>query len=447
MINLSELNLESKILEPSVGEGVFIFGIFKHIRKEYKLSGIELFNWFLINVCCTDIDPNSISTLKKLLCEYFSSEFDMNLSIEVFTNIICCDSLFSDLDFEYNLVIGNPPYIRTKNIEETYLNSLRNKFETCKSGNIDIYYAFIEKFSNKKLCFIVPNSWIKNKSANNLKSKYIIPKLNKLTDFKEKLVFQDARTYTSIISLGNLSTNYLENNDINLDWKLISKEEITQINNSGNKFVLSGIATLSDSLFIVTKINEKFYAKYNNQIFEVEENILAYYLKLTKIKNNLLSNEQIGYIIFPYDLNKKTINENEMQINFPLTYKYLLEIKTELCKRDKGKIEKYEEWYSYGRKQGIHTINSEEIIILPLMIGNDCIPQKINITQLKGKQILFTSGFILDHVKFNVSLDVFLTKSFKDFLVRNGKVYPSKKELFYSLNSTQINQFISENLC
>lgn len=446
MINLSELNLENKILEPSVGEGAFIFGIFKYIRKKYKLSGIELFNWFLVNVFCTDIDQNSINTLKNLLCEYFSAEFDMNLSIEIFTNVLCCDSLFTDLDFEYDLVIGNPPYIRTKNIETSYLHKLRNKFETCQSGNIDIYYAFIEKFSNKKLCFIVPNSWIKNKSATNLKNKYIIPKLNKVTDFQYKLIFPDARTYTSIILMDSLSSYYFENTDINSDWKSISKKNISQINNSANKFVLSGIATLSDSLFMVTKINKRFYAKYNNQLFEIEENILAYYLKLTKIKNNFLSDENIGYIIFPYDSNKKTISENNMQINFPLTYKYLLEIKTELCKRDKGKIEKYEEWYSYGRKQGIHTIKSDEIIILPLMIGNDCVPQKINIQKLKEKQILFTSGFILEHLKFNVSLDIFLSKTFKDFLVNNGKVYPSKKELFYSLNSSQINQFISDNL-
>lgn len=203
---------------------------------------------------------------------------------------------------------------------------------------------------NKSLCFIVPNSWINNKSSIYLKNKIILPKLKELIDFKDKLIFKDARTYTTIINLSNNNDKkyyYKENlNEINIiKFKIEPVTNCDQLNNK-LKLFYSGIATLADKLFIVDKIDNKFIANYNNKKYEIEENILAYYFKVTKFN----SNNEYKYIIYPYDKNKKIINENYLSKNFPKTYNYLLEIKDILLSRDKGKTEKYEAWYAYGRK-------------------------------------------------------------------------------------------------
>ena len=381
MINLTDIKIEDKILEPSVGVGNFIFGLLKYIRRKYHLEGENLYNWLINQVEGYDIDPQSISILKMSLYEYFLNEF--GFLAHSFNNFIEGDSLFT-INKKYDVVIGNPPYVRTKNIEFKYLEKIREEFISCKNGNIDLYYAFIEKFSNqsKKLCFITPNSWISNKSAQILKNEFIMDRLNLLIDFKEKQVFNDAKTYTSIILLNNKSKEYLYSNNLSESPKKIIKFNNICFN-SNNKYVYSGIATLADKLFTVKFKQNNFYANYNNMDFEIEEGILGYLLKLTKIKNSLVN---VDYIIYPYDQNNKLYSEEYIKNNFPKTYKYLLNIKNDLNKRDKGKVDKYENWFAYGRKQGFHNITSKNIIIIPSMIGNDCVPQLINIEGFLDKK-------------------------------------------------------------
>ncbi|MBT7469069.1 MAG: N-6 DNA methylase, partial [Candidatus Cloacimonetes bacterium] len=84
MINLAKINENSKILEPSCGEGIFLDLLSK---KGYNnLSAFELDN---------ELIPNK------------------------FNNIIRNESFVSaKIDEKFDLIIGNPPYIRWKNLEE-----------------------------------------------------------------------------------------------------------------------------------------------------------------------------------------------------------------------------------------------------------------------------------------------------------------------------------------
>ena len=443
MIELSEIKLTDKILEPSVGTGNFIFGLLNFISSKYKLYGIELYTWLINHVNGYDIDEQSISILKMKLFNYFQSNF--KFIPPSFHNFKCVDSLYINENIYYDLVIGNPPYVRTRNIDSLYLEKLRKNFISCKSGNIDLYYAFIEKFSlvAKKLCFITPNTWLKNKSAENLKNKIIFPKMNYLIDFKEKLVFSNEKTYTCIFLINSLENYYKYSNNIDSQYLTLIKEQVVNKNKS-EKYVYSEIATLANKLYLVNKVGEDFIATYKDKKYHIEEGILAYYLKLTKIKNNNL--DTMDYFIFPYDKNNKIISEEILKTRFPLAYNYLYQIKSELNKRDKGKVGKYEAWYAYGRKQGLHNIIGKNIIILPIMIGNSCIPQLINIERLKDRKIVFTSGFIIDYEKYNIDQNIFLSNDFLKFVKDNGKIYPSNKELYYAITSTQVNNYINKEI-
>ncbi|HVI39470.1 MAG TPA: Eco57I restriction-modification methylase domain-containing protein, partial [Anaerovoracaceae bacterium] len=388
--------------------------------------------------------------LKEILSLYFN-KIGYEVSESEFVNIIHEDSLYVNFGERtpFDLCIGNPPYVRTRELEEEYLRNLRETFKSCEKGNVDIYYAFIERYTNlaNELCFITPNSFIKNESAKSLRE-LIVDKITYLVDFKEKLVFPDARTYTCIFKLGNDISikECLYANDIDQQVVTTSKKKIfDELDSTSHDMidnVLSGIATLCDSAYIVKKIDGKFYASTNEETFEIEKDIVVPYLKITKQKNNDFSN--IDYMIYPYHGDKSIIDEDTMQTKYAKAYAYLLAVKERLLARDKGKTERYESWYAYGRKQGLHNITENYIIAVPQMIGGACKPQQLDIANLLTEfgKVVFSSGFVIPLRSDNKLVsDYLLSQDFIDFSKKNGKPWPGKDESYYSLTAKQIRKF------
>jgi hypothetical protein len=52
-------------------------------------------------------------------------------------------------------------------MDKDYLGKLKLELKSVSLGNVDLYYAFLEKSlsHSKKVGFIIPNSFIKNKSG------------------------------------------------------------------------------------------------------------------------------------------------------------------------------------------------------------------------------------------------------------------------------------------
>lgn len=443
MIENSNPKREWTIVEPSCGHGMFVFAILNFMKNKYSFNGEQLFSWFIAKVKAYDIEEQTVFELKEILSLYFKKEFNLILNNEDFPNIIVQDGLFNGNN-HFDLCIGNPPYIRTKNIEESYLKTLRQTYKSCEKGNIDIYYAFIEKYVKQcdRVCFITPNSFVSNVSGTKIKE-ILFPYLELFIDFKEKLIFKDARTYTCIFK-----TNKFKQNDEllysnSLEEKVYPKNIIDvfkiKVKNDNNHEVLSGIATLCDSAYLVNKINGKYCANNNGVLYEIEEELIAPYLKLTKQQGNDIN---IGYMIFPYDRDNKIIKENEMEEKYPLAYTYLLSVKNEkLLKRDKGKISKYESWYAYGRKQGFYNIVDDKALIVPSMIGSNCQPKVIDIKELIKQygRILFTSGYVIPLNVNNFGLcDFILSDAFQNHLLEHGKPWPGKSLPYYSLTAKQL---------
>lgn len=424
IINLSQLHCTQSIVEPSCGHGIFIFGLLEHAKNSWGLKGQDLYNWFINHVTGIEISANVVEELSEILTIYFKKE---GIEQVYFSNLICSDGLL--IKKQFDVCIGNPPYVRTKNLDVEYLKQLRENFISCQSGNIDLYYAFIEHYTLicKKVVFITPNSFLTNTSAKNLLN-LIKERLNYVWDFREKLMFPDARTYTCIFKIENKTDSFLLNDkeikkDIYFSDKLQKK----------SSKVLSGIATLADKVYIVEKKGEKYYA--NN--FEIEATIVVPLIKITKQKDNNL--DGIKYIIYPYN-NKKVIPEDVLQTQYPLTYTYLLSQKDRLNQRDKGKTSGYEAWYAYGRKQGLHSISNNLITIIPQMLGSQCKPIILNIEELLKKFpiILFTSGFVVP-----LQDDKYLSSEFITYAINQGKPWPGKEQSYYSLTSTQVAAYSS----
>lgn len=112
----------------------------------------------------------------------------------------------------FDVVVGNPPY--GVNLDVESITYYRNKFSTIL-GQAEVYYLFIEFCINKiiknhgALTFIVPNAWMSNKYAKEIRKLLLENDLRELVNLNQQLVFDEAQVETSIISVG---PNYNRNN-------------------------------------------------------------------------------------------------------------------------------------------------------------------------------------------------------------------------------------------
>jgi adenine-specific DNA-methyltransferase len=131
MISLADISANSKILEPSCGEGIFLK---KLLQKGYN------------NLTAFEIDKDLATEFPFVRYESFVS---------------------ANIDDKFDLIIGNPPYIRWKNLEDELKQELSNNIIWNKYFNslCDYLYIFILKSiellnEQGQLIFICPEYWM-----------------------------------------------------------------------------------------------------------------------------------------------------------------------------------------------------------------------------------------------------------------------------------------------
>ena len=174
-------NPNFKILDPSCGAGIFNLVSLNKIKEKFPnksyVSIIEN------NIYACDIDPISTNRTKIILI--LAALIKGENPKEIKFNVITRDSLQKSLKWQnefpevfknggFDAVVGNPPYIRIQNLNDNYKKYLQNNWTSAKSGNIDIYYPFIELGlnllnKNGKLGFITPNSHFNTVAGKNLR--------------------------------------------------------------------------------------------------------------------------------------------------------------------------------------------------------------------------------------------------------------------------------------
>ena len=112
--------------------------------------------------------------------------------------------LNNDGEFEgFDIVIGNPPYIRQEDIKNQK-EYLQNNYKTY-SGTADLYVFFVEKgFEILKpkgnFSYIMPNKWMQAGYGKNLRSFLLDNQLISVIDFGDLQVFEQVTTYPCILN-------------------------------------------------------------------------------------------------------------------------------------------------------------------------------------------------------------------------------------------------------
>jgi len=392
-------NTAQTICDPSCGCGAFLIAAASFFSKKFKKNILQSIRENLYGV---DIADYSIRRAKILLSLLALKNGEDEESIKF--NIKTADSL--TIDWQklfpkiissggFDVVIGNPPYVKFQDLDKELRIQLYNECRTLKSGNYNLYFAFFElgiDILKEKgvLGYITPNNYFTSLAGIHLREYLSLNRfISKIVDFNHFKLFK-AQTYTCVTFLEkkgkknyfyheriedrsllnslyklNCSKVFYDNLN-NKKWRLlreIDQKNIEIIESIGQKLgdiadIRVGIATCKDSVYFIdgsTYDGEFYHKHYKGEIYSIEKDITRSIAKISDFKTQADLEKNKRRIIFPYKkINGRAeiIKENELKKLYPNCYEYFLAARNELSTRDKGKV-RYPEWYSYARTQGL----------------------------------------------------------------------------------------------
>jgi len=397
------------ICDPACGCGSFLLSAAEYIHRKYDVSYAEIFEKYIFGTDIVKRNIGKCTVLINLLALTAHETVSENL------NLVVGNSLDMNWKMSFgrmprdgvDCVVGNPPYVRSKNISEDIRKDML-KWNTAGSGNVDLYIPFYEVGlellnDSGKLGYISPNTFIQSVNGRALR-KYLKEKGYSISilDFRETQVFKNVTSYTCISivdktvkggiikyallngksSLYEYSfTEYTMNSFSGVaPWRLGEKkidENIKKIENVGIKLgaykIRNGLATLKNDVYFYSPTGENelyYFREFDGKIHKIEKSICISVAKPNIIKNEDELAEKMQKAIFPYAISGnsyKLIDEDSMRQEYPYAYRFLLTVKDILSKRDKGKGV-YPEWYAYGRTQGL--LNFGKKLLLPYISGS-----------------------------------------------------------------------------
>lgn len=463
-----DIKPDESVVDPACGHGAFLFSLLEQMREYHQLHGKALLDWFTNQVKGVDINAQAVWELRELLSAWFHVREGLEVGSNRFSNIDIRDALIGS-SLEADVMLGNPPYIRAKHLEENYLKTLRENYLSCSKGNVDIYYAFLEMAAKQasRFSFIVPNTYQTNLSAHRLRGE-LKNKATLILDFGQKQVFPGVGTYTSILfgaqDASDKTFEYGQDFDESswqalprkrLDdspWRLREPERSRECRLLGDLCnVYFGVGTLKDKVYIhktdQVENSGKSYQRvsFNGKPYLIEWEATRPFLKLTKVKDKKQVQDSDFRILYPYDKNGQIIPEETLSTRFPGLYRFFIDTRKVLSTRDKGKTEHYEAWYAYGRRQGLYNLGgNRHFLTVPRTVASGYQPVSFQGKEVDGPIFLFASGFIVEPIGLGVQQihDILSSEDFFSYLSARGQAWKGKQgRPHYFIRASDIREY------
>jgi len=415
VFKVKNIEVNTKILDPSCGGGYFLIEIYKYIRHNHP----EIHNRHIVENMLFGIDIDDFSIFLSKMGLIFHTGLD-----DIKFNIYNLDFLIDNLNTgKFDIIIGNPPYVGHKNSTGNYKKLLYEKYSDVYYDKADISYCFFKK--GKELLkqegiisFITSRYFMEALYADRLRA-FIKKNYNivALIDYSGDTAFKRAMISPAVIILSNKwnknmflyvkkdrdvieSYKYRQDKLKSSGWIILKDEDeklfekIDSISNTYIKDILSikqGIITGCDKAFIVTE--------------EVIENYKIESFLLKKwIKNSNISKKSIKYNNLYLIYSDIIQNENDC----PNAISYLSKYKDKLMSRRECK-KGFRKWYElqWGRNKSDY---ENPKIIFPY----------------KSKQ----NNFYFDEEAYFCSADIYLMNEFSKGLSLNYLLSYLNSEIF-----------------
>lgn len=298
----------------------------------------------------------------------------------------------------YDLLIGNPPYVRSPLLDVEYKTRIRNRYQSIGKGNFDLSVAFIEDSIDKLnegglLSYIVTSKFTHSAYGEKL-CKWIAAnyRVVHVEDYSDTQIFEGFTTYTICLSISKrppaksfLVTNFVGrgSNSVDFDegsrtfldteilnghpWRFAGGEHqrvMAKVNNPKNPRLVEvvgepfqGLRTGLNSSFIVSKEED----------IELDSIVCRPFVNGGNIKKNKITPVE-QYVVFPYRTNEfgdcSVLGEYELQQSFPKTFEYLVTKRSQLSAR---KLDNDEFWYAFSRSQNLNKMGLRKLFVKEMM--------------------------------------------------------------------------------
>jgi len=287
-----------RVLDPAVGDGELLLSLLRHLQKPERLC---------VDVFGLDTDPKAIDAATIRIRRAFSN-VPMSITNSDFLDFVLDtytpneqNDLFRSPHAEFfDIVIANPPYVRTQIMGSARAQKLARHFEL--SGRIDLYHAFIEAISRvlkpgAVAGIIVSNRFLTTRSGAGVRKRIIrnfdvlhvwdlgdtrlfaaavLPAVLLLRRKNGKLPRTEPR-FTSIYQTACVSAEQKCSNVIDA----LSKTGIVQVTNGNCYRVLQGVLDYGGDPTAVWQLNNEFSRKW---LSKVKANTFCTFGTLGKIR-------------------------------------------------------------------------------------------------------------------------------------------------------------------
>jgi hypothetical protein len=162
--------LKLRLLEPSFGDGDFLLPAIERLLEAWTAAGRpDPLRTLADAICAVELhrvtfENTRVKVLARLQAESISATDAEALAVQW---LIYGDFLLIPLKGHFDVVIGNPPYVRQELIADALMAEYRTRYRTIYD-RADIYIPFIERSLNALskiglLGFICADRWMKNR--------------------------------------------------------------------------------------------------------------------------------------------------------------------------------------------------------------------------------------------------------------------------------------------
>jgi len=439
--------------------------IYQGKGEEWKLTTVERKRILLNNIYGVDIDRQAVEVTKlSLLLKVLEGENEETISkqLKLFAeralpdlsnNIKCGNSLvgwdilkdnpglsegeiarINPFDWErefaevflkggFDVVIGNPPYLRIQGMQEYHGDQIKYLEENYQSAvkRFDFYLLFIERGfrllnDGGVVGVICPHKFINSDFGSGIRNFLIQNNAIQLfINFGNNLIFKNTSTYTSILVLSKKNNEFFEyyefpdvsSSEMSVDlsklssdrflkydlktlssdpWALVNKnipsllaKLYEQPNTLGDicEEILVGVQSGIDNVYVMKAVGKeskgiiKLFSERINSEVDIEAGLVKPFLRGEDIHRYDLPINSY-YCIYPYQLldgKTKILEESILKEKYPLGYNYLLQFCDELKEIRRRQKTNTKYWYSCHRSRSMSVFESERIITPEISLG------------------------------------------------------------------------------
>ena len=433
--------LQKHVIDNSCGDGAFLRVILRRYIAEALSAGLNTsdikiqIETFIHGV---DTDPiaceGCLANLSAIAKEYGIEDVSWDVKNE--------SSLSAHrFDGKMDYVIGNPPYVRVHNLNDSYDEV--KQFSFANGGMTDLYLVFYElgfRMLNKDgvLCYIAPSSWLSSVAGSNLRS-YIRAHrtLEAVIDLGHYQPF-NATAYTLIARFRKAgkraSFEYYTYDGTTRSNVFQEKLSFEEVDIAGN-FYLAAPETLKSIREIKEKSHPKL-ASVKNGFATLADKVFIGDVPDSSITIPIIkaSTGRWAKGLYPYDRKGQPIPVKQLFAE-SVVKEYFESHKAELLKDNP----EYPGWFYYGRTQALKDVYSDKFAINSLV--RDIRSIKLNLAPAGSG--VYSGLYILTEVDEGTLRSVIENQEFVDYIA-SLKCYKSGG--YYTFNSKDLEQYLNFKL-